>query len=89
MADAANAPELIVQEREGTHGPYALQASFAQNLKKAFRGTPGYDRLNDGESESLDMIAVKISRILHGNPHEPDHWNDIAGYCRLAVNPEV
>jgi hypothetical protein len=30
------------------------------------------------------MIALKLSRILSGKPDEQDHWDDIAGYARLA-----
>ena len=32
---------------------------------------------------ALDMIAVKISRILSGNPSHKDSWVDIAGYAKL------
>jgi hypothetical protein len=36
--------------------------------------------------ESLDMISNKIARIVNGNPSEPDHWIDIAGYATLIAN---
>jgi hypothetical protein len=29
---------------------------------------------------------MKMSRILCGNPNEPDHWRDIAGYATLIEN---
>lgn len=34
--------------------------------------------------EALDMIAVKISRIICGQDNFNDHWLDIEGYARLA-----
>ena len=30
------------------------------------------------------MIAVKISRILTGDPSHADNWHDIAGYATLV-----
>lgn len=38
------------------------------------------------QCEALDMIQHKIGRILSGNPNEPDHWHDIAGYATLVEN---
>ncbi len=32
------------------------------------------------------MIAHKIGRIVSGNPNVQDHWDDIAGYAKLASN---
>jgi hypothetical protein len=34
--------------------------------------------------EALEMICTKIARILSGNPNDPDHWKDIAGYAELG-----
>ena len=34
--------------------------------------------------EALDMIALKLSRILSGQANFRDHWDDIAGYAKLA-----
>ena len=30
------------------------------------------------------MIALKLSRILSGQSNFKDHWDDIAGYAKLA-----
>jgi len=30
------------------------------------------------------MIALKLSRILSGQADFKDHWDDIAGYAKLA-----
>ena len=36
--------------------------------------------------QALDMIATKISRIVHGNPNHLDSWVDIAGYAQLVAD---
>lgn len=77
------AGQAVIESREATHGDYSKQAYTANLLKNHFRDVRA---LNPAQQESLDMIAVKISRILHGNPNEPDHWTDIAGYATLISN---
>jgi hypothetical protein len=76
----------ILEERAQTHGPYKEQATWSQNLKRAMRAQDGWDNLTPYQREALDMIAHKISRAIHGNPQEIDHWRDIAGYATLVVN---
>lgn len=87
MAQRAEAPTAeisVIREREGSHGDYVAQSAYAQSLKDLFRASPGWSRTPIPARESLDMIAVKISRILNGNAHEPDHWLDISGYSMLT-----
>lgn len=78
--------QQVIEERETAHGDYHLQATFAQALKQEFHQHEGWKKLNYEQRESLDMIAVKISRILNGNPNDADHWRDIAGYATLTTN---
>ena len=44
--------------------------------------------LSDEQAESLEMIALKIARILSGNPDYSDHWDDVIGYAKLG-RPET
>jgi len=44
--------------------------------------------LSDEQAEALEMIAVKIARILSGDPEYPDHWDDVIGYAKLG-RPET
>lgn len=74
----------VILERRSTHGPFQPQFAFAQTLKLHWRSTPNWDQLSGVQREVLEMVATKISRILYGNPHEPDHFADMAGYARLA-----
>ena len=76
----------ILNERQKTHGDFKYVADIAQELKGYMRKWDGWHRINTAQAEALEMIASKIGRILSGNPNEPDHWRDIAGYATLALN---
>lgn len=75
----------LLEERKKTHGDYAVTANVAQKLKAMIRNSPSYPDMTQKQCESLDMIAVKLARIMCGDPHEPDHFRDIAGYALLAI----
>ena len=79
-----NSTDDIIADRRKTHGPFEQQFAFAQTLKLYFRYSPNWDQLSGVQKESLELIATKLSRILTGNPNEPDHFSDIAGYARLV-----
>jgi hypothetical protein len=74
----------ILDEREKTHGDYYRVAMMAQKLKRAMRRSKNWRTIDDTQRETLEMIASKIGRIMSGNPHEIDHWRDIAGYATLV-----
>ena len=73
----------LLVEREQTHGKFTVTAEISQKLKAVF---DGYDvDLGTIHREVLDMTAIKIARILSGDPYFPGHWDDIIGYARLAL----
>lgn len=78
----------LLKERGKTHGDYAVHALITQDLKRVVTHHVGHldRRLDDDMQETLDMIAHKIGRIIAGNPAEPDHWRDVAGYAQLVAN---
>lgn len=76
--------EQVIADREDSHGSYWMQASYSQQLKGIIRVHPKWRELTPQQKESVEMIIVKISRILSGSPNEPDHWTDIAGYATLV-----
>lgn len=78
----ANNIDALLDEREKTHGDYAVHAQITQKLKNVIACHEA--SLNNMQKEALDMIAHKIGRILAGNPNFKDHWDDIAGYARLV-----
>lgn len=83
---ASMTAQQTIEDRENSHGDYKVQAGFSQQLKGAMRNHPGWINLNDCQRESMDMIAVKMSRVLTGDPNTADHWTDIAGYATLVSN---
>ncbi|MBP6946237.1 MAG: hypothetical protein KBB46_03025 [Candidatus Pacebacteria bacterium] len=79
--------EKILEERGKTHGDFRENAQVSQNIKGLIK-----ERLHMQDlyippfmKEAIDMISHKLSRIAVGDPFEPDHWKDIAGYAELVV----
>ena len=74
----------LLDERERTHGSFSFVASMSQSLKDVLRLGP-YAELPDIHREALEMICVKIARIVCGDHNEPDHYRDICGYAELVL----
>jgi hypothetical protein len=77
--------DKVLADRQTTHGNYADTSRTAQHLRQAMREGNNWSILTDMQRESLDMIAMKIARVLSGNPAYADHWDDITGYARLVA----
>jgi hypothetical protein len=75
--------QKIIKERQSTHGDYATMALTAESLKELIRKRTSAN-VSKTQKYTLDMICVKIARIINGNPDTKDHWDDIAGYSTLA-----
>ena len=71
-----------IEDRQPAYGDFTVNAGIAQQLKGVLRENDG--ALTDVQRESLDMIMVKIGRILSGDANHADSWHDIAGYATLA-----
>jgi hypothetical protein len=79
----------LLQERQQTHGSFEANAAISQHIKSAMRliiGNEGWYKLDPVLRESLEQIALKLSRISTGAARTEDHWRDIAGYATLAAN---
>jgi hypothetical protein len=76
--------KAILAEREKTNGDYATLATISQSLKQIAQMSKNWDSMNDAQREAIEMMAHKWARILNGEPHFRDHWDDIAGYATLA-----
>lgn len=72
----------LLEERGKTHGNFGHNAQVSQGLKTVVRDKAS--PLSDIHKECLDLIFTKISRISSGKADFPDHWDDIAGYAKLA-----
>lgn len=78
---------MNIPNRDEQHGGMEAVGHLCQALKGELRlnGSNWLD-LSYGEREALDMIAHKIARILCGaDPHDPEHWEDLAGYAQAAM----
>lgn len=86
--------ESLVEERGKTHGDYSNTARYIQQLKYIVatacveRKRRGQEPLTNQERESLEMIMHKAGRILSGDSHFQDHWDDIGGYAKIATQKE-
>ena len=78
----------ILEERGTRYGEFEDQSFLSQALKDTMRHG-GWDRLGDDQKEALEMMAVKMARILNGDPDHIDSWHDIAGYALLVVDQLV
>ena len=76
--------EEIIIERAHTHGCYKNTSRISQRIKESFESEGNWAALSDAQKESLQMIAVKIARILSGDRNNIDSWKDIAGYAKLV-----
>ena len=76
--------EPLLQERGKTHGNWHDQALSAQHIKAAWKASGSWQNLPPQQLEALEMISVKISRIVNGDCAAVDHWDDIAGYALLG-----
>jgi len=80
----AYARDPLLTEREKTHGDYAWNAFISQKLKAVIKSAPNYTKFNEAHRECFDMICLKLARAA-SNPDFRDHWDDIAGYAKLAA----
>lgn len=76
--------DAILDQRHQTHGAFMDVAAVAVALRAILR-----DRRPDlmpDQEEALNMICVKISRIVNGDPNHLDSWRDICGYSQLILD---
>lgn len=78
----------LLNEREKTHGDYNEVAHLSQMLKSALRSGP-IAEVPAVIRESLELICMKMARIVCGDHNERDHYLDIIGYTKLALQKHV
>lgn len=74
-----------LEERGKRYGNYLDQTSISNKIKEAMQEIPTYWDMETDQKDALEMIAVKISRIINGDPDYADNWTDIAGYATLVA----
>jgi hypothetical protein len=80
----ATALDQLIEAHQPTHGDFADTAALAQRLKAVLLLDGRADRFEPVQREALDQIAVKLARILAGDPRCAEHFLDLAGYAWLA-----
>ena len=78
----------LLDQRASQYGSFMASANVAIRLKGVMHNAIAQQDLHLAPDQllALDMIAVKISRLLAGNPSHLDSWVDIAGYAKLVAD---
>ena len=78
----------IVNQREDTYGNFESNSLIATDLKASVRQNSRWKTLSYNESEAIDQICSKISRIVCSKTPKDrmDSWYDIMGYSMLAIS---
>lgn len=78
----------MLNGRENIYGDFLDVAETCQDLKAVFcKRTEGKEeKFAADQIEAIEMIFLKISRVINGDPDYKDSWVDIAGYAQLIVN---
>ena len=77
--------EKILEERGKNYGDFIRQSGVSQSLKACIR-TQTFDMMPEDMKEALELILMKVARIVCGNPAYADSWQDIIGYAQLVLN---
>ena len=83
MSTKKSGIEKTLAARGKTHGGYKETFRVIQNLKATMKDSLNWDSLPPEMKESLEMQAVKLGRILSGEPTTKDSWVDMEGYAHL------
>lgn len=74
----------ILAVRSDTHGDFSDNARIAQSAKELWRTTPNWHKMAPYQREAIDLLTIKLARILSGDYDCEEHWNDLAGYPSLV-----
>jgi len=88
-ADArANEVDKVLDARADQYGSFMQSADVAIKIKSIMHNSIARKDMHlfPDQLLALDMIAVKLSRIVGGNAAHRDSWLDIAGYAKLVAD---
>lgn len=71
-------------DRGQHYGDFARTFDVIQQIKAALKDGAGWAEMPPERREALEMIAVKMGRLVSGDSGHADSWHDIAGYARLV-----
>jgi hypothetical protein len=78
----------VLDARAEQYGSFMQSSDTVIRIKSILHNVVARNEvlLYPDQLQALDMIATKISRIVHGNPNHLDSWIDIAGYATLVAD---
>lgn len=78
----------VLDARAEQYGSFMQSSDTTIRIKSIMHNAVARNtvHLYPDQLQALDMIATKISRIVHGNPNHLDSWVDIAGYAQLVAD---
>jgi len=71
-------------QRGKHYGDFVKTFDVIQQIKDALKDGVGWAAMPPERRETLEMIAVKLGRLVSGDSGHADSWHDIAGYARLV-----
>ena len=74
----------ILNERGANYGEFSDVAKLTLTVMAMLEEHGGIHRMTHSQQLAVAMIVQKLSRLLNGNTHHRDSWDDIAGYALLA-----
>ncbi len=78
-----NTIDDTLAQRGSQYGKFIDQSKISEAIKAVMHAGPSWGDMASDQREAMDMIAVKIARLLNGNPNHIDSWVDISGYSML------
>lgn len=79
-----NEIEETIKDRHEKYGDFIEFSNKWYAIKDAVLHEGKGFRLDSYQGFALEMIILKIARIVNGDPNLVDNWHDIAGYARLV-----
>ena len=78
----------VLDARAEQYGSFMQSSDTVIRIKSIMHNAVARNEVHlyPDQLQALDMIATKISRIVHGNPNHLDSWIDIAGYATLVAD---
>jgi hypothetical protein len=76
--------EETTTQRKSVYGDFDAEARIADCLIETLVRQPQWYHLRPLHRQALRMIAMKMARIVNGDPEYPDNWHDIAGYATIT-----
>jgi hypothetical protein len=80
--------DKVLDTRADQYGSFMQSSDTVVRIKGIMHNAIARNEVHlyPDQLQALDMIATKISRIVHGNPNHLDSWIDIAGYATLVAD---